>query len=383
MLTPSQSQTSYPAEVPRGNESSGLETPMGVSVVIATYNRLDGLRSLLVDLCMQNCDSGSFEVIVVDDESKIAVTPEVADLARATQLNVSLPFPFRVFRQTNGGPGAARHRGIKEAQGEIVVILDDDMHIEPGFLRAHIDEHLNGATVVLGNIQTPRDAKLALFERFHMGTLDKFVAAVARGEPVVEGARLCTGNVSFRKNAYAQVGGFDPNLRRCEDRDLGIRFELAGEQISFGAAAISQHRSDHTDVATWRTRNRLYGQLDTVIAGKHNGLAKVSPWAFLSELPRMATPISLLSAAFPAVGKLGGTVAYGVADWLDQRSKSQTALRLVGLCYGLDYYAGVGKAFQTPRGFIPMVKSFRFFRALAGSSPPPDFPAVSRTKGKR
>ncbi len=383
MLNPSHSQPTYVAPVPRENENSGVRTPMVVSVVVATYNRLDGLCSLLVDLCMQTCERGSFEVIVVDDESKIAVTPEVADRARATQRNGSLPFTFRVFRQLNGGPGAARHRGIQEAQGEIVVILDDDMHIDSGFLRAHVDEHLNGATVVLGNIQTPRDAKLALFERFHMGTLDKFVAAVGRGEPVTEGARLCTGNVSFRRDAYEKVGGFDPNLRRCEDRDLGIRFELAGEQISFGAAAVSQHRSDHTDVATWRTRNRLYGQLDTVIAAKHQGLAKVSPWAFLVDLPKMATPIGLLSAAFPAIGKLGGSVAYGLANWLDQRSKSQAALRLAGLCYGFDYYSGVGDAFQTPRGLIPMVNSFRNFRGLVRSRPNPNLTAVSRTKGKR
>jgi glycosyltransferase involved in cell wall biosynthesis len=337
---------------------------MGISVVIATYNRLEGLRKLLVDLCAQDCDPGSFEVVVVDDESKVAVTVEVADNAVASQENGTLPFGLRLFRRVNGGPGVARDTGIQMAIGEVVVILDDDMHIEPGFLRAHLNCHLDGATVVLGNIQTPRDEKLALFERFHMGTLDKFVAAVGRGDPVVEGARLCTGNVSFRKTAYQGVGGFDATLRRCEDRDLGIRFELAGERIVFGAGAISQHNSDHTNVSTWRKRNRLYGALDTKIASKHSDLPKISPWAFLSQLPKLATPIALLSAAFPPIGKLGGSVAYRAAAWMDQRSKTPAAIRLTGLSYGLDYYAGVGEALQSSGGLRGVFNSYRSFRRL-------------------
>lgn len=343
---------------------AGSGEPLSVSVVVATYNRLDGLGSLLVDLCAQDCDRGSFEVVIVDDESKIPVSLEVANWALATQPNGTLPFGLRLFRRTNGGPGVARDTGIRKALGQIVVILDDDMHIDSGFLRAHIDHHRGGATVVLGNIQTPREGELALFERFHMGTIDKFVAAVGRGEPVVEGARLCTGNVSFRRSAYQSVGGFDTNLRRCEDRDLGIRFELAGESIVFGDSAVSQHKSDHTDVATWRKRNRLYGELDTTIAAKHISLPKVSPWAYLSELPRLATPVGLVSAIFPALGKLGGSIAYRLATLLDRRSKTSLALRLAGLSYGLDYYAGVGAAFHSPSGSISVLRSYWSFRQI-------------------
>jgi glycosyltransferase involved in cell wall biosynthesis len=354
-----------PVEEFRGRHAG---EPFSVSVVVATYNRLDGLRNLLVDLCAQNCDRGSFEIVVVDDESRIPVTLAVADQALATQADGILPFGLRLFRRPNGGPGVARDTGIGEALGDIVVILDDDMHIQPEFLRAHIDRHRGGATVVLGNIQTPHHGELALFERFHMGTIDKFVAAVGRGEPVVEGARLCTGNVSFLRSAYRHVGGFDTNLRRCEDRDLGIRFELAGEHIVFGEAAVSQHQSDHTDVATWQKRNRLYGELDTVIAAKHPSMAKISPWAFLSELPRLATPVGLLSATFPAVGKLGGSMAYRLANMVDRRSKTQLALRLTGLSYGLDYYAGVGGAFHSPKGALSVWSSYRSFRRLADST---------------
>ena len=348
-----------PVEAFRAEVAKGGFT---VSIVIATYNRPVGLQSLLIDLCAQDCGANTFEVVVVDDESRTAVTLGAADNAVATQQHGTLPFGLRLYRRTNGGPGVARNTGINEAHGEVIVILDDDMHIGPGFLRAHQELHRNGATVVLGNIQTPRDGTLALFERFHMNTLDKFVAAVGRGEPVVEGARLCTGNVSFRRLAYQQVGGFDTTLRRCEDRDLGIRFELAGESIVFGEAAVSEHHSDHSDSETWRKRNRLYGELDAKIAAKHPKLTKVSPWAFLAQLPKAATPVGILSALIPQLGNAGGFVAYRAAQWLDRRSKTAAAVKLTGLSYGLDYYAGVGVAFGSPRRAIHVLRSYQDFR---------------------
>jgi GT2 family glycosyltransferase len=347
-----------------GVDVHGRSEALTVSVVVATYNRIAGLRSLLVDLCAQDCEPGAFEVIVVDDESTTGVTLDVAHEALSKRPDGALPYRLSLYRRTNGGPGVARNTGIAKAHGSVILILDDDMVIGPEFIRAHQEHHHAGATVVLGNIQTPRLGSLALFERFHMGTLEKFVAAVGRGEPVVEGARLCTGNVSFRTSAYRAVGGFDTSLRRCEDRDLGIRFEVAGERIVFGGSAISQHRSDHSDAATWRKRNRLYGELDTKIAAKHVGLAKVSPWAFLSQLPKAATPVGLLSAACPPLGNFGAVVAYRIAEWLDRRSKAGAALRMTGLSYGLDYYAGVGVAFQLPRGAFHMFASYRDFRKL-------------------
>ena len=152
------------------------------------------------------------------------------------------------------------------------------------------------------------------------------------------------------------------NLRRCEDRDLGIRFELAGESIVFGEAAVSEHHSDHSDSETWRKRNRLYGELDAKIAAKHPKLTKVSPWAFLAQLPKAATPVGILSALIPQLGNAGGFVAYRAAQWLDRRSKTAAAVKLTGLSYGLDYYAGVGVAFGSPIRAIHVLRSYQDFR---------------------
>lgn len=322
-----------------------------MSVVIATYNRLDSLLWLLDDLNGQVGVQGGFDVTVVDDESEVAVEGEV--LARPTN------FACQVIRRQNGGPGVARDTGIRSSSGAIVVILDDDMMIPPTFLAGHQRAHSDGASVVLGHIRAPRTGELPLFERFHQRTLDRFVAAYAKGDAIVEGVRLCTGNVSFRRDAYLAVGGFDMALRRCEDRDIGIRFELAGYPFAFTEEGWSEHRSDHEDVTTWRRRNTLYGELDTVIARKFPTVAHVSPWEFLFHLPKISLPFLATAVLFPSVGhSLAGQV-YTVARQAEKRRFGDVAMLGASLCYGMEYYAGVGRELAKAEGRRAVVRSFR------------------------
>jgi glycosyltransferase involved in cell wall biosynthesis len=323
--------------------------PVALSVVIATYNRLDSLLWLLDDLERQAGVKGGFEVLVVDDGGSVPVAEEVSARPRS--------YPIRVIRRKNGGPGVARDQGINEATGDIIVIVDDDMVVDVGFLAAHQSGHAS-ADVVLGHIRGPRDSdKMPLFERFHQDSLDRFVSQYQQGRIGVEGTRLCTGNVSFSRAAYLAVGGFDLGLNRCEDRDLGIRFERAGYRFAFQSDAFSDHRSDHRDVATWRKRSALYGELDSRIADKHPDFPKVSPWAFLPLLPLVARPVVVLSALIEPFGRVVADLAYRLGCELDRRGRRKLAITAASLTYGTDYFRGVGIAQRSRRGFLGVVQS--------------------------
>lgn len=89
-----------------------------VSVVIPTYNQPVYLTETLKSVFGQTY--GDFEVVVVDDGSTDA-TPEV--LAKLGEMYGP---KLRVIRQANGGIGAARNRGIAEATGHYVALLDHD-----------------------------------------------------------------------------------------------------------------------------------------------------------------------------------------------------------------------------------------------------------------
>lgn len=93
-----------------------------ISVVIPTYNR-SALVPRAVASALAQVEPGD-EVIVVDDGST-----DDTDLALA-------PFGDRIrfMRCSNGGAGAARNRGIREARRELVAFLDSDDEWMPGKL---------------------------------------------------------------------------------------------------------------------------------------------------------------------------------------------------------------------------------------------------------
>jgi glycosyltransferase involved in cell wall biosynthesis len=91
-----------------------------VSVVIAAHNEERYIAECLRSLSRQTYSP--IEIIVVDDGS----TDETATLA--SQEGTTL------IRQDHVGAGAARNRGAELARGDILVFVDADMVMAPGFV---------------------------------------------------------------------------------------------------------------------------------------------------------------------------------------------------------------------------------------------------------
>jgi len=307
-----------------------------LSVVIATYNRPDHLRRLLGDLQKQVLDPLTFEVLVVDDGSPV---PAMASLADAP-----MPDATSFMRIANSGPAVARDSGARRARGLLLVFVDDDMRIASDFLAVHLAAHLrtDRATVVLGNIAPdPMLAAMPLFERYHARMIARFKADVVAGRVAPRGVHLCTGNVSLRLTDYLGVGGFDHSLRRSEDRDLGIRLERHGCDFTFAAAAAAVHGSDHRDVGAWRRRSEAWGRADVQIARRHPDHPAVHPWRFWSLIAPAARPVIGVTLALPLLGRLLGTLTYGMARLLDLLRLRHVALQMVTLTYAIDYFRGL------------------------------------------
>ena len=132
---------------------------MNVSVVIATYNRQDMLRRLLVQLDAQTIDAAEYEAIAVDDGSK--------EDTRAALADVKTKYAHRIERQENAGAAAARQRGVDSRAARSSSSSTTTCRCAPISLEQHLTLHKNANTVVLGRLRP--DAKLAempLFERF-------------------------------------------------------------------------------------------------------------------------------------------------------------------------------------------------------------------------
>ena len=103
---------------------------MLVSVIICTHNpTLDYLNRTLLALKAQSLSFGQWELLMVDNGSKTSVA-ELFDLSW---------HPFgRHIREEKLGLTSARIRGIEEAQGDLVVFVDDDICLKENYLNVLI-----------------------------------------------------------------------------------------------------------------------------------------------------------------------------------------------------------------------------------------------------
>lgn len=187
---------------------SGAASPVKVSVIIPTFNRASSVGESIESVLSQEVDGG-FELVVVDDGSTDS-TAEV--LAGYTGIVV--------LHQENAGPSAARNHGIGAARGEYIAFLDSDDIMAPGRLQAQLDfleahEDVDG---VLGR---------QLIESIDGTEPPPLPADPVFGDP--GGINLIT--VMISAEWLRSVDGFDPSLRRGEDRDLLFRLKEKGARI--------------------------------------------------------------------------------------------------------------------------------------------------------
>jgi GT2 family glycosyltransferase len=306
---------------------------MQVSAVIATYNRGRQLRGLLADLAAQT-EVESLEVCVVDDGSTPGQAPALEGLR--------LPYPLRFARQENAGAARARNQGAQLAKGELLVILDDDMRVDPGFIAAHLGAHSAGPAVGLGRI-LPGAQVLPLFERWHAWQIEKLAEAFAEGERP-RGIHLFSGNVSVRREDFLAVGGFDESLPNAEDSDLGLKLEARGLPFTYVADAVSRHESSHASLTSWCQRAVRYGRCYRTLARKHATARDASPWRLADEAHPALLPLIATSLLAPRIGRWLATPAYAAALGLSALGFEGMAQNGVTAAFSTSFFAGMTEA---------------------------------------
>jgi GT2 family glycosyltransferase len=238
--------------------------------VIPTKDRWGALSRLLECLDRQQADA-AFEIVVIDDGSN--APPPASPVMRGR--------PVRVIRTPNGGRAAARNRGASDATGEILIFLDDDMHVAADFVARHIDAHSRSGRVILGPTPLPGDIEDTAFGRFR-AWLD-LRQAVAAVDDLSEVDGLSGANMSIARSAFERTGGFDERLTNpgCEDYAFHLRARRAGLITLYARAIPAWHDDEFRDLISYGRRQRVY-------AAGWVQLMALEP-AVLEEAPRFRT----------------------------------------------------------------------------------------------
>ena len=206
-----------------------------LSVVIPTYNRKESLKRVLEAFNYQSISFDEFEVVVVDDGS-LDGTQKLLD-----QLKSELKYSLRNFYQQHKGPSAARNLGIKEAKGEIILFLGDDIVPHKNLIEEHLKMHkdLPENIAVLGLVEWPPEVKKTpLMEYLDNGV--QFSYSRLKGKTKADFNCFWTANISVKKSFLLKHGVFDEEF--CypahEDTELGYRLIKRGLEILYNPYAI-------------------------------------------------------------------------------------------------------------------------------------------------
>lgn len=200
---------------------------MKLSVIIPTRNRAALLEKALTSILTQTLSPEHFEVIVVDNGSTDNTTA-VVNSFKSRLKNI------RCFLEHQPGLHAGRHKGLAEAESNLLVYADDDIEAFPTWLQAIQDSFGDEEVVVVGGKCVPR------FESEPPDWLNAMWLPNASGEHVlgylslidmgddikpVNPDHIFGCNFAVRRSVLLEAGGFHPDSM---PQDL-MRFRGDGE----------------------------------------------------------------------------------------------------------------------------------------------------------
>lgn len=213
----------------------GAAEPM-ISIIIPTFNERNDIEETL-HAALENRYARK-EILVIDDSQD-----NTADIvARFAGYGVKL---IRREDPVDGCCGA-RNRGMTEASGDIVVLLNADVRLPPDFLQRLLVHYSRGADYVL--VESRVENGQTLFPRF-LQCEHEFLYGDRPDLRWTEG-------FSCRRSAAVAVG-FIPgsySMRFCRDWMLGERLARAGYRGVTDRSIVVCHRAPEGIRATFRTR---------------------------------------------------------------------------------------------------------------------------------
>ncbi|MHC0441182.1 glycosyltransferase family 2 protein [Flavobacterium sp. 3-210] len=173
------------------------------SIIICSYNRFELLNETINSVLSVIEERNDCEILIIDNKS--------TDLTATLEEKFSSNKTVKYFLETIQGLSQARNRGMKEATGEILVYLDDDIELVPNYF-AICDEIFSDLSIsISGGKVLPFKTDIPswlpknfyfLVSIYDLGDSSKFVK------------HLMGGNFAIRRKDALQIGLYNTSLGR-------------------------------------------------------------------------------------------------------------------------------------------------------------------------
>lgn len=221
-------------------------TDTKVSVIIPTYNRCYSVQRLLNALTEQSFPSNNYEVIVSIDGSEDG-TKKMVNEFRAN-------YKLRSVWHTNSGRASACNRGILEAVGEVLILLDDDMEPSHHFVEAHYSSHPENSRLgIIGAAPIHFNEYSSSCIRYIGSKFNSHLKKISTPNYDFTLRDFYSGNFSIRREVLLEVGIFNETFKVYGNEDLELAWRLLRSGIKLKyctkALAIQYYEKDFAGLA--------------------------------------------------------------------------------------------------------------------------------------
>ncbi|RJQ37731.1 glycosyltransferase family 2 protein [Candidatus Microgenomates bacterium] len=223
---------------------------MSISIIIPNYNGENLLKKNLPKVFeaakfYKEKENANIEIIVIDDASTDSSESIISSFQLLSSRTTS-NFKF-IQNKKNFGFSPTVNKGVKEAQGEILVLLNTDISPEKNFLVPLLSHFKDPSIFAVGCMDKSVENKKIVLRGRGIGKWQRGFLVHTKGE-VDKTTTLWVngGSGAFRKSIWQKIGGFNELYAPFywEDIDLSYRALKSGYKILFEPKSTVLHEHE-------------------------------------------------------------------------------------------------------------------------------------------